>query len=106
MIEIGASDEGRALFLASICELIGHGQVLSLRRRGAATRPPHPRLRRPRRVAVDPETSAEHVHELVGSGNAVVVLGACADRATTVRQFEAYADLVGVGPTWWSPTPS
>jgi cephalosporin hydroxylase len=25
------------------------------------------------------------------------VLGGCADRAATARQFEAYADLVGVG---------
>ena len=42
-------------------------------------------------------TPAGRVHDLVGAGSAVVVLGACADRATTARQFEDYAGLVGVG---------
>jgi cephalosporin hydroxylase len=96
VLEIGASDEGRARFLASICELTGHGQVLSLRSPEAPDPVPHPRLR------VLAQSPSDHdvrrrVHDLVGSGNAVVVLGACADRATTVRQFEDYADLVGVG---------
>jgi cephalosporin hydroxylase len=37
------------------------------------------------------------VHAFVGAANAVVVLGACSDRAATAAQFEAYAQLVGVG---------
>ena len=45
VVEIGASDAGRAGFLASICELIGHGQVLSLRSPEAPDPAPHPRLR-------------------------------------------------------------
>jgi cephalosporin hydroxylase len=96
VVEIGAGDEGRAAFLASICELIGLGQVLSLRESEVRAPAPHPRLR----VLTGPPLDAgtrQRVHELVGAGNAVAVLGACADRATTVRQFEAYADLVGVG---------
>ncbi|HET8619434.1 MAG TPA: CmcI family methyltransferase [Acidimicrobiales bacterium] len=96
VIEIGASDEGRARFLASICELTGHGQVLSLRSPEAPDPVPHPRLRVLAGSPSDPEVR-RRVHDLAGSGTAVVVLGACADRATTVRQFEDYADLVGVG---------
>jgi cephalosporin hydroxylase len=95
IVEIGASDEGRAGYLASICELIGQGQVLSLRSTEAANPIPHPRLRVLTTPPLDPETH-RRVHELVGVSSAVVVLGACADRATTARQFEAYADLVGV----------
>jgi cephalosporin hydroxylase len=37
------------------------------------------------------------VRSLVPTGRAVVVLGACADRDATTAQFEAYADLVGMG---------
>jgi cephalosporin hydroxylase len=96
VVEIGAGDEGRAAFLASICELIGHGQVLSLRAPDVAEPAPHPRLRALTGPPLEPDV-IRRVHELVGSGNAVVVLGACADRATTARQFEAYADLVGGG---------
>jgi cephalosporin hydroxylase len=96
VVEIGASDQGRAGYLASICELIGRGQVLSLRGSDVPDPASHPRLR----VLTGPPLDAgtrQRVHELAGAGNAVVVLGACADRATTVRQFDAYADLVGVG---------
>jgi cephalosporin hydroxylase len=96
VVEIGASDRGRALFLASICELIGHGQVLSLRSPEAPGAGRHPNLRVDTEPPLDAATRTR-VHELVGDGNAVVVLGACADRATTTRQFDAYADLVGPG---------
>jgi cephalosporin hydroxylase len=96
VLDIGASDEGRARFLASICELIDHGRVLSLRPPEMSEVPSHPRLRVLAESPSDPEVR-RRVHDLVGSGNAVVVLGACADRTTTARQFEDYADLVGVG---------
>ena len=96
VVDIGASDPGRASFLASICELIGHGQVLSIRDADADEPPPHFRLRCHTGAPLDPEV-IEHVHGLVGDGNAVVVLGACADREATTAQFEAYVDLVKVG---------
>jgi cephalosporin hydroxylase len=96
VLDIGASDEGRARFLASICELIDHGRVLSFRPPEMSEVPSHPRLRVLAESPSDPDVR-RRVHDLVGSGNAVVVLGACADRTTTTRQFEDYADLVGVG---------
>jgi cephalosporin hydroxylase len=96
VVEVGSADQGRAVFLASVCELIGHGQVLTLRSPDAPDPSPHPRLRTCTTPALDPGMQRQ-VHELVGTGNAVVVLGACTDRAATAAQFEAYADLVGVG---------
>jgi cephalosporin hydroxylase len=96
IVEIGASDEGRAGYLASICELIGQGQVLSLRSSDTPTPATHPRLRIWVRDPLDPETRRQ-VDRVIGDGNAVVMLGARSDRATTARQFETYADLVGVG---------
>ena len=35
--------------------------------------------------------------EIVGDGRGLVVLGSCTDRASTNREFEAYAPLVPVG---------
>jgi cephalosporin hydroxylase len=96
VVEIGANDEGRAMFLASICELAGHGRVLSIRDADAPSPPPHARLQVCTGLLLDPVVR-ERVHALVGDGNAIVVLGACADRATTAAQFQAYADLVQVG---------
>jgi cephalosporin hydroxylase len=96
VIDIGASDPGRATFLASICELIGHGEVLAIRDADGDAPPPHFRLRGCTGDPLDPGV-VDHVCELVGDGNAVVVLGACADREATTAQFEAYAKLVKVG---------
>jgi cephalosporin hydroxylase len=96
IIEVGTSDEGRAGFLVSICELLGHGRVLSIRDPAGDDPAPHPRLLCCSGAPLDPATR-EHARTVVGTGNAVVVLGACGDRATTAAQFEAYADLVGVG---------
>jgi cephalosporin hydroxylase len=96
VIDIGTSDPGRAMFLASVCELIGHGQVLAIRDPDTAAPPPHFRLRCCAGSPLD-LTILDHVHELVGDGNAVVLLGACADSDATTAQFEAYYKMVKVG---------
>jgi cephalosporin hydroxylase/predicted O-methyltransferase YrrM len=96
VIETGTGDGGRALFLASICELVGHGEVLSI---GATTDddlPRHPRLHYQLGVADDPDTIAA-VRATVSETRALVVLGSCTERAATVREFEGYAPLVPVG---------
>jgi cephalosporin hydroxylase len=91
-----SDDDARALYLASICELVGHGNVLSVRPETAAQLPQHSRLRYCFGAATAKET-VDAVRETVGDDRAVVVLGSRADRATTVREFEAYAPLVPVG---------
>jgi cephalosporin hydroxylase len=96
VIDIGASDPGRAPFLASICELIGHGEVLAIRDTDDEAPPPHFRLRSCTGAPLDPAV-VDHVRGLVGDGNAVVVLGACTARDTTTAQFEAYVKLVQPG---------
>ncbi|HEX6236170.1 MAG TPA: CmcI family methyltransferase [Acidimicrobiales bacterium] len=96
VVEVGTSDEGRATFLASICELVGHGQVVSVRGPDAVEPAPHPRLHVFIGDPLDPAVS-DKVHALVDGGNAVVLLGGCADRGATAAQFEAYADLVPAG---------
>ncbi|MGH2474678.1 MAG: CmcI family methyltransferase, partial [Candidatus Limnocylindrales bacterium] len=96
VIDIGTSDPGRATFLASVCELIGHGQVLAIRDADAAAPPPHFRLRCCPGSPLDPAV-LDQVHALVGDGTAVVVLGARADRDATTAQFEAYYKTVKVG---------
>jgi cephalosporin hydroxylase len=97
VIETGTGDGGRALFLASICELVGHGEVLSIDDRAAADLPSHPRLRFLAGVAHEPAT-VDAVRRLVGDGaKALVVLGAGADRRRTDAQFEAYSPFVPVG---------
>ncbi|NLD78670.1 MAG: glycosyltransferase, partial [Acidimicrobiales bacterium] len=96
VVQTGSGDGGRSLFLASMCELVGHGQVLSVDPEPDPNRPQHPRLTyltgRPHHVDV-----AEQVRERVGDGSALVVLGSVTDRHSTSEEFERYAPLVPVG---------
>jgi cephalosporin hydroxylase len=96
IIEIGTGDAGRALFLASICDLIGNGRVVSIDANGIEDPPVHPRLEYRQADPVQRET-IDDVHALVGDANAIVVLGARYDRARTATAFDAYAPLVKPG---------
>ena len=95
VIETGAGDGGRSLFLASILEMVGHGRVVAI---GAVAddRPTHDRL-----VHLDGDLLGgaldDRLVELVGDGRAMVVLGSVADRATTRREFEKLERFVPVG---------
>lgn len=95
IVETGSGPTGRSLFLAGVCELMGHGEVLSI---GPATgaRPSHPRIVEVRGVAHEPSV-AEQVAARVGDDTALVVLGSRGSRQRTLREFELYAGLVPVG---------
>jgi cephalosporin hydroxylase len=96
VIETRPGSGGRALFLATICELLGHGQVLSIDKRARAKLPENPRLRYLKGDSVD-ESTISQVRELVGEpANAIVILSR-SSRGRMVQEFEAYAPLVPVG---------
>jgi cephalosporin hydroxylase len=96
IVETGTGDGGRSLFLATICELVGHGQVLSIDPAPAGELPRHPRLTYLAGKAQDAGTVAK-VRNTVGEGGVLVVLGSQANRQRTTAEFEAYAALVPVG---------
>jgi cephalosporin hydroxylase len=97
VIETGTQTGGRAWFLATICELLGHGQVISIAQRQPDDRPEHPRLRY---VAAAPHTpgAREQVCRIVGPDpHALVILGSRTRRDPTRREFESFAPLVPIG---------
>jgi cephalosporin hydroxylase len=97
IIETRSANGGRALFLASICELVGHGQVLSIDAKANEKRPQHPRITYLAGRPDDPAT-ADRVRELVGEHpNALVVLGTREKRQKLVHEFGLYSPLVPVG---------
>lgn len=97
VIETGTGDGGRSLFLASICDLVGHGRVVSIGEHGDTELPAHPRLTYLDGLP-DAEATIAQVRALVGPDpHALVVLGGCLPRARTVSEFEAYAPFVPVG---------
>jgi cephalosporin hydroxylase len=96
VIETPSDGGGRALFLASICELVGKGEVLSIGELPSGGFPEHPRLTH---LAGDPleESIVEQVRSTVGeSPNALLFFG-LATRDWLLRAFELYAPLVPAG---------
>jgi cephalosporin hydroxylase len=96
VIETNTAGGGRALFLASVCELLGNGQVLSVDDRAAPNLPQHPRITH---IRADPaaDETIEKVRAIVGEPpNAVVILG-LAPRRRLMTLFDSYAALVPVG---------
>jgi cephalosporin hydroxylase len=97
IIETGTGDGGRALFLASICELLGHGRVLSVDARAVDDRPQHPRITY---LTGDPTgaRTARRVGELVGDpANALVILGSRGRRQRMLAEFRLYSPFVPPG---------
>jgi cephalosporin hydroxylase len=95
VVETGTGNGGRALFLASICDLVGNGRVVSIGEELAEDLPQHPRL-----TYVDgkPEAAATvaRVHGIVGAEPRALVLLGRALAHITVASFAAYAPLVPV----------
>jgi cephalosporin hydroxylase len=97
IIETGAPEGGRSWFLATICEMLDHGEVLSISPHERKKRPRHPRLRTLAAVPHEPE-ALEQVKAIVGDEpHALVVLGSRTRRDRTRKEFEAFARLVPIG---------
>jgi cephalosporin hydroxylase len=101
IIETGTRHGGRALFLANLCDLLGHGQVVSIDNRDDHPDvPQHPRITYLKGRAHDADVVAE-VRRVVGAegpeANALVILGTRGAQRRMHAEFEAYADFVAVG---------
>ena len=97
VIETGTGTGGRALFLASVCELIGHGRVVSIGEQTSDDLPVHPLITYIDAVPALEATVAQ-VRELVGEDpHGLVLVGSSAHRNTTEQEFDAYAPFVSVG---------
>jgi cephalosporin hydroxylase len=91
-----ATGGGRAFFLASICDLLEHGHVISVSDDPGA-RPEHARLTRIDGPPHELETTAR-VRELTGdSPHALVLLGSNSGAPRIVQEFSELAPLVPVG---------
>jgi cephalosporin hydroxylase/GT2 family glycosyltransferase len=97
VIETGTQEGGRAWFIATLCDLLGHGEVISIAARRRGNLPSHPRITYVTAAPHEPE-ARRLVDEIVGDQpHALVILGSRTRRERTRREFEAFAPLVPVG---------
>ena len=93
VIETGTYLGGSALFFASMCDIIGHGQVISVDRRELGRRPNHPRITyiTGRCTAVD---TLATVGEMVKGKTSMVVLDSDHRSSHVKRELTHYSPFV------------
>ncbi|MEJ7582483.1 MAG: CmcI family methyltransferase [Acidimicrobiales bacterium] len=97
IIETGSRDGGRALYLASVCDLLGRGQVVAINQNPLDKRPEHPRITFLSGRAHEEEVVSQ-VRAIVGpEPNGLVILGTRGARRRMHREFEKYSPFVAVG---------
>ena len=98
VVETGTRFGGSALYMASICDLIGHGHVITVDIEELASsstvRPPHPRITYLTGSSTSPDVVAD-VRARVGSTSSVMVILDSDHQMTHVLdEMRIYADLV------------
>ncbi|MFN8542846.1 MAG: class I SAM-dependent methyltransferase [Candidatus Binatia bacterium] len=96
VIEIGSHAGGSALYLASLCDLLGKGIVVSIDCDRTAWRASHPRLRLLTGDAADPEI-VRQAHAFCQNRTALVIHDADHRAPSVLRDLHLYADCVTIG---------
>lgn len=96
IVETRTGTGGRALFLASICDLIDHGEVLSIDGYQLGDPPDHPRITYLRGDPVGADTAAKARRIVGNEPTALVILGG-GSGGQVLGAFHNYAPFVPVG---------
>jgi cephalosporin hydroxylase len=98
IIETGTGGGGRAYFLATVCDLLDHGRVISIDDYPVPEENliQHPRIEYVRRDPADPETAAM-VRELVGAEPRALAIFAAGKEARLMTLYEHYGPLIPIG---------
>ena len=97
IVETGTAEGGSALFLASVCDLLRNGRVVTIDVWDKADRPRHERISYINGSSTDPAI-VERVKKLVRRDDRVlVVLDSDHSKAHVLAELRAYAGLVAVG---------
>ncbi len=96
IVEIGSLFGGSALFMANVCDMIGHGQILSIDISRDIYQVSHPRITELTGDCCAPEI-VEQIRSLVGSGSVMVIHDADHTKTAVMRDLGHYAQFVTAG---------
>src|SRR4029450_322452 len=96
IVETGTAHGGSALYLATLCETIGSGEVVSVDIGHWPDRPDHPRLTYLTASSTDPEVVAQVAERAAGAGTVLVVLDSDHSRDHVLAELRG--DRTGVRP--------
>lgn len=97
IIETGTAHGGSALFLASVCDALSRGRVVSIDSSDFSALPKHPRVNYLAGSSTDPDTVAR-VRALIRPGERVMaILDSLHSRGHVLAELRAYGPLVTPG---------
>lgn len=97
IVETGTSNGGSALFMACICDMIGHGQIISIDIKPKSPLPEHRRIRYLRGSSTDPGIVAEVEKETTPKNSVMVILDSDHRTPHVLKELELYSKLVTRG---------
>jgi len=97
ILETGTCAGGSALFLASMCDLVGRGEVVTVDIDPRPGRPAHPRITYLTGSSVDEAILAELRARVRGKSPVIAILDSDHSREHVAAELSAYAPLVTAG---------
>jgi len=97
IIETGTAFGGSASYLASLCDALGRGQVLTIDAVEREGRPRHPRIQYVRGASTDPEVLARVARAVDGARAVIVLLDSDHSYANVLAELRAYHAFVTPG---------
>jgi cephalosporin hydroxylase len=97
IIETGTGFGGSASYLASLCDVLGRGQVLTIDPLERAGRPQHPRIHYLRGLSTDREILARVAQTIEGARGVLVLLDSDHSYANVLAELRAYHGFVTPG---------
>jgi cephalosporin hydroxylase len=96
IVECGTSSGGSALYMASMCDILNHGKIISIDIAAQPHLPTHPRITYVSGSSTDPEIVSRVHREAVGK-KVLVILDSDHSKAHVLGELEAYHDMVYAG---------
>jgi len=97
VVETGTAAGGSALFLATVCDAVGFGEILSIDVESRADRPTHDRVTYLAGSSTAPETLAVVAERTLGKAPVLVILDSDHSREHVLAELRHYAEFVTPG---------
>lgn len=97
IVECGTAGGGGALFMASICELMKHGEVVTIDIVDVGNRPVHPRIKYLMGSSISDDIVAQIKDLTKGKEKVLIILDSDHSKSHVLKELLIYSDLVTAG---------
>jgi cephalosporin hydroxylase len=97
IVESGTKHGGSAYYLASICDLLGHGEVVTIDITALPDRPEHPRITYLTGSSTDAAVVAKVDERIAGGSTVIIILDSDHSRDHVLAELDAWHARVSIG---------